>query len=279
MDSTFKFLGFGASLVIGSLLAGCSSGSDDPAGTGGSGNMGGSGNTGGTTAGGASGATKLFTFAMDEEGFMLNKGASAPPYTNLAALTTDPIPAASWVSTKDAGEDPNSGSLKVSANYTFWNQSVSVEAAPPQDTNGLPIDFTGKTVTARIFVESKGLSPYGFGDLMDAPGGVVFYMKSGSTYDWGQAGWVNVTTYGSWFSVKFNADNLDSGSKTTFDPGNVVQMGFQFSSGGGGAHCPDSATGDPNNAAFKGEPTATCPKWDAALPTVIYVDNITVTPN
>jgi hypothetical protein len=275
MDSTFKFLGFGASVVICSLMAGCSEGTDDPAGTGGStGATGGSSSTGGASSGGtSSGAAKLFTFDIDEEGWTLSNVEGTVPYTNLVKPAVEPIPMLSQAS-KDAGSDTNSGSLKITANFTFWNQSVAAEVAAPTDSSGVPVDFTGKTVTARVFIEPMGLSPFGFGDPMDAPGGVVFYMKSGSTFAWGQAPWFNVVTYNSWFSVKFNAAELDSGSTAEFKASNVVQLGLSFSSGGGGVHCPDSAA-----AGFLGEPTATCKAWDAPLPTVIYIDNITVTPN
>jgi len=277
MDSTFKFLGFGASVMICSLMAGCSEGTD-PVGTGGStGTTGGNtSSTGGASAGGASsGPTKLFTFDIDEDGWELSDVKGMVPYTNLVEPPVEPIPTLAKVDTKDAGSDPNSGSLKITANFTFWNQSVAAEVAAPSDSNGVPIDFTGKTVTARIFIEPMGLSPFGFAEPKDAPGGVVFYMKSGTNFDWGQAAWFNATTYGSWFSVKFNAANLDPGSKKEFMASNVVRIGLSFSSGGGGpTHCPDSAT-----AGFLGEPTATCPAWTAPLPTVIYIDSITVTPN
>lgn len=291
MDSTFKFLGFGASVVICSLLAGCSEGTDDPAGTGGTtGTTGGStgqgGSTGitggstGTGGGTSSGATKLFTFDIDEEGFKFNPAPATQRYTNLADPAVGAAPKLEYVSNKDAGNDPNSGALRITAEYTFWNQSVAAEVAPPLDKNGAPMDFTHKTVTARVFIEPMGLSPNGFSDPPDAPGGIVFYMKSGAAYDWGQAAWLNATTYGTWFSVKFNADALDTqSSKPGFDPGNVVQLGLSFSSGGGGVHCPDDAASDPNHAAYMGKPTATCPAWEAPLPTTIYIDSVTVTPN
>lgn len=283
MDSTFKFLGFGASVVICSLLAGCSEGTD-PVGSGGSTSTGGaSSSTGGANVGGGGGSagpTKLFTFDADEDDFKLSDVPGTAPYTNLVAPVVAPAPLLEQVSTKDAGSDPNSGSLRITATYTFWNQSVAAEVSAPVDSNGAPIDFTGKTLTARIFIEPMGLSPNGFGAMPDAPGGVVFYMKSGTTYAWGQAAWFNATTYGSWFSVKFNTAMPDPGSKPDFDPGNVIQIGLSFSSGGGGtAHCPDGQAGDPNNATYVGKPTATCPAWAAPLPTVIYVDSITVAPN
>lgn len=281
MNSTFKFLGFVVSVTVGSLLAGCGTGSDDNNNnTGGASNAGGnnstagSSNTAGNGAGGAGGVTKLFMFNTDHQGFSLESSASGnPQYRNLVTPPSDPPPTLAFAATKDYGSDTNSGSLKIDATYSFWNQSVAVQVDAPVDKTGAPIDFTGKTLKAEIWVEG-GLSPE-----TDAPGGVVFFMKSGAAYDWGQAAWKNIEVYKNWVQVKFNADALDSGSSANFSPADVRNIGFQFSSGGGGTHCPDTNSSDPNNAAFKGEPTATCPAWAAPLPTTIYVDSITVEPN
>ncbi|MGC4095009.1 MAG: hypothetical protein QM756_45245 [Polyangiaceae bacterium] len=265
MNSTFKLLGFGTSIVLSTLIAGCSTGSDD--GTGGtsgtsggaSGTSGGAANKGGssTTSGGAAGVTKLYTFDAEGDplGFELNKTASTDPmYTNLGSGT--PLPIVAWTGTNDF--DPaatTKGCLLVKATFTGWNQSVTAEAKGPYDKVGNPIDLTAKTLRAQVYLE-KGLSPF---TASDAPGGVVFFIKSGTNYAWGQAPWTNLTTYGSWTVVKFNTENPDPGSTAGWDPSNPVQIGFQISSGGGNTH----------TAAEFGDP----------LETVVCIDNITVQDN
>lgn len=282
MISTFKSLSFIASAAVCSLIAGCGTGSDDNGNTGGaSGTTGGNGptagssSTGGNGAGGVgNGVTKLFSFNTDHEGFMLETSASGNvQYRNLAKPAADPAPMVGFASTKDYGNDPSSGSLLVTATYSFWNQSVSAEVTAPVDKTGAPIDFTGKTVKAEIWVDG-GLSP-----AVDAPGGVVFYMKSGQNYDWGQAPWKNIEVYKNWIQVKFNADALDPGSKETFSPADVRTIGFQISSGGGGTNCPDTDTSNAANKDFVGDPTDTCPAWLEPLPTTVYIDSITVENN
>jgi hypothetical protein len=286
MNSTFKLLGLGASITVGALLVGCGTGDDNGDSTGGTSSTGGSSSTsggststGGTGGASGSGVTKLFMFNTDHEGFSINASKSDNvQYVNLANPATTPPPSLGFAATKDYGNDPNSGSIKIDAPFSFWNQSVTAEVAAPQDKSGAPIDFSHKIVKAEIFVE-KGLSPFTMDSTSAAPGGVVFFMKSGTTFAWGQAAWKNVESYGSWIQIKFNTDSLDAGSKPDFDPSNVSVIGFQFSSGGGGTHCPDSNANDPNSAAFMGAPTATCPAWPATLDTVIYVDSITVESN
>jgi hypothetical protein len=266
MDSSFKFLSFGACVVGSLLLAGCGTGSDggemSSAGTGGSsaGTGGSSSTTGGTSAGGGAAAlTKLYSFDIDTESFELNKTPSTDPmYTNLAdpAVSGNMPPMAAWTGSRDF--DPgatNKGCLMLTATFTGWNQSISVEVAGPVDKNGMPIDLSKKTLRAQVYLD-KGLSPF---TTTDAPGGVVFFIKSGTTYAWGQAPWTNLDGYGSWKSVKFNTDNPDPGSSADFDPSNPVQLGFQISSGGGNMH--------------------TAAEFGAPLDTVVCLDNLTVQDN
>ncbi|MFZ5893942.1 MAG: hypothetical protein ACOY0T_22965 [Myxococcota bacterium] len=263
MNTTFKLLGFGASIVLGSLLAGCGTGSDDNDAKGGASSTGGGGgasNTGGgggvTSMGGAaSTTTKLFTFDEDAQDFKLNTTPSDNPmYTNLGSLT--PAPTVAWTESKDS--DPaatTKGCLYIAATFTGWNQSVTVEVSGPVDKNGNPIDLRKKTLRAQVLLE-KGLSPFTMGD---APGGVVFFVKSGSTYTWGQAPWANLQTYGSWTPVRFNTENPDTGTVTGWDPSNPVQMGFQISSGGGNTH--------------------TAEEFGPPLETTVCIDSITVQDN
>lgn len=285
MNHTLTHLGLGGGLLLCSLSAGCGTGSDsNAAATGGASNLSSSSVAGTTssssasnTAGGAdsgsgvavSAATKLFTFDTGVGDFKLNSTQSGDPkYINLenpgdSAVPT-PVPSLGFAATKDYGNDPASGSLMITATYGFWNQSVSAEVAVPAEaTTGAAPDLSNKILKAQVWVES-GLSP---DTTTDAPGGVVFYIKTGN-WVWGQAPWANIQQYRQWIPVKFDTTAPDPGTKDGWDPANPVQIGLQISSGGGGSHC---ANNDLTNE-------TTCPKWDAPLPTVIYIDNITVQP-
>jgi hypothetical protein len=113
---------------------------------------------------------------------------------------------------------------------------------------GVPVDLSNKNLRVRVFLE-KGLSP-----KMEAPGGIVFYLKTGSTYAWGQAPWKNLDKPGTWVTVLFDTTAPDSGSSPDFDPSSPVQLGFQIASGGGGS---------------------AGPYGDTPLETVVYIDHVT----
>jgi hypothetical protein len=266
MDSSHKLSSFGVGLALSALLVGCGTGNDDPEmnsgggspATGGSPSSAGSANTaaGTANAGTANAVTNLFTFDIDAEQFTLNTTPSTDPmYPNLAdpAVSGSMTPTLGWTGSRDF--DPgavNKGCLMLTATFTAWNQSLSAEVAGPVDKDGVPLDLTDKVLRAQIYLE-KGLSP--FTDT-DAPGGVVFFIKSGTTYAWGQAPWTNLQKYGSWVSVKFNTSNPDPGSSADWDPSNPVQLGFQISAGGGNKHTAEEF----------GEP----------LETSVCIDNVTV---
>lgn len=273
MDSSVKFLSYGLSLVLSMALVGCGTGKDEADGTGGSAGTssaaGGSSTTAGSSgssSGGSAGSTttmstltRLYTFDNDTQDFGPNNTASADPmYTNLSDPTNavDHAAKVGWTGTLDYDDAATAkGCLMLSAIFTGWNQQLSAEASGPADKDGAPIDLTNKTLRAQVYLK-EGLSPF---TTSDAPGGVVFYIKSGSDYAWGQAPWTNLQNYGSWTSVKFNTDNPDSGSAKSWDPSNPIQIGFQVSSGGGNMHSAEEF-GDP-------------------LPTSVCIDNITVQDN
>lgn len=269
MDSAFKFLSFGASVVVYSLLAGCSEGTESAA-TGGGSSVGGGSATGGAntgTGGTAAVATKLYTFDENQQGFALNESPSMDPlYVNLAApgdvTVPGPTPTLLWGSKDYDAASPTPGSIQIKATFSHWNQSVSAEVSGPIDLTGAPLDLTDSTLTAQIWVDAGGLSPE-----VSAPGGAVFFIKSGSAYVWGQAPWTNLIAPGMWTNVRFNTSNADMGTADGWDPSNPFQLGFQISSGGGGTLCPDIT-----------DPVA-CPAWAAPLPTTIYIDNVTVRKN
>ena len=260
MTTSFKILGFGVCALLGSLLAGCGTGDDNNnAATGGSGNAtGGSGNVTGGAGGGASTVKKLYTFDVEGDplGFTYNTFATAAPYINLGALT--PPPTVSWGSKDFDAAAPNPGCLVVEANFTGWNQSVSVEVNGPIDAMGAPVDLSNSTLRMQIWLDS-GLFPEA---ITDAPGGAVFYVKSGKEFQWGSAPWDNMENKvrKTWHLVKFNtaAPSMDTDT-TKWDPSNPVQLGVQISSGGGNMH--------------------TAEEFGPPLATKIYIDQITVQPN
>ena len=264
MKDIFRFLGLGVGVVITSLAVACSSGSGNPTenedasavkGTGGSGAGGAGSATGGTTSTDACTPTVLYNFNSTTQGFKLNDVVGTAPNVNLDApgtvtLPGDP-PLLQWASEDYNGSAPIAGSMKLTATFSDWNQTVSPEVSGPVDSNGMPLDLTGKILHAQVYLQ-KGLSPN-----PSAPGGIVFYVKTGPSSAWGSAPWSNLTT-GAWLDVTFDVDNPGTGVVAGFDPRQPVQLGFQLSSGGGGTV-----------GAFGATP----------LPTVAFIDQITFVPN
>jgi hypothetical protein len=263
MTMSFKILGLGACALLGSLLAGCGTGDDNNNNaTGGGGNAtGGSGNATGGAGGGAMTVRKLYTFddEGDPQGFSINTFATAAPYVNLGALT--PPPTVSWGSKDFDAAATNKGCLVVEAKFTGWNQSVTVEVNGPLDMLdmlGGPMDLSNSTLRMQLWLES-GLFPEA---ITDAPGGAVFFVKSGKDYTWGSAPWDNLENKvrKTWHLVKFNTAAPSADTDTTkWDPSNPAQLGVQISSGGGNAH--------------------TAEEFGPELTTTIYIDQITVQKN
>lgn len=274
MKDIFRFLGLGAGLAIAAWAVACSSGSGNAnesdagntAGTGGSTGTGtetgGSTNGGGSSAGGSTSTnnckpTVLYDFSNQTlQGFIFSNVVGTAPYVNLVAPgdagVSSNTPQLQWASKDFDGASATPGSMMIQATYTNWNQSVSVEVNGPSDANNNPIDLTGKTLHAKVQLV-KGLSPN-----PSAPGGVVFYIKTGSAYDWGQAPWTNLNSPGTWIDVAFDTSAPASGSSANFNPKLPIQMGFQISSGGGGTV-----------GAFGSVPQDT----------VVYIDQITMVPS
>jgi len=271
MKDIFKFLGLGVGVAAASLFFACSSGTTNPnesedagpLGTGGSASTGtgtgtGSGTGGTNTNTDACTPKVLYNFSNDLQGFIFSNVVEKAPYVNLvmpgdAGVVGNP-PQLGWAS-KDydgAAVAPNAGSMMIEATFSNWNQKVAAEVNGPADSNNNPIDLSNMILSAKVMLV-KGLS-----SNQSAPGGIVFYVKTGSNYDWGQATWQNLTSPGSWIDVKFDTAHPDSGSSKSFNPAIPIQMGFSISSGGGGTVGAFGST---------------------ALDTIVYIDQVTMKPN
>lgn len=270
-------LSLGAGALAFSAAA-CSEGSESKAGTGGAATTGGaSGDTGGTPAnagqgGAAADAEKvLFAFANDFENWKLNDyvevcdrtptatGAAGTPGTAGAAGTSGTAGAPS--ATGGAGADkecegplnlfetttlewtnqqgkPDAGALEVTIPFTDYKQAATVEFE-----FGVPQDFSGKMLTVQVQRAS------GFNADPSFPGGLIFFVKTGDDWVWGQQPWVNIETTGTWVEYKFVLDKADA--KDGFDPTAVRTVGIAFDTGGGAEPDADKQpTSKPTEAVF-----------------------------
>jgi hypothetical protein len=216
----------------------CSSGSDDPDDTSDSGGTGGSG-SGGTSSGGSGGtsttsttgeagapgeAEVLFSFDDGLEGFVAGDDiADTDDQVNLSAEST--------VSHDSEFGAEAPGSLKIEIPFAGYTEGAEVQYVFGEDN---PQDFSDSVISAKIYLEEGGFTPN-----PTSPGGIIFFMKSGTEYAWGQAGWRNVDgsdmgDAGEWFAVTFDPDDYDIASSIDgFDASEVLAIGFKFDTGSG----------------------------------------------
>jgi len=168
---------------------------------------------------------------------------------------------AAWSGSVDVNADATTkGSMKITATFTGWDQSFSIEMNGPTDSNSLPLDLTNKTVRVSIEVES------GISRTASAPFGGYVYVKTGNAYVWGNGTWVNMDTTGIWRTWSINmAAPQGVSSSLVYDPKTPVQLGILFHTGGAGE-------------------STYCAKdyqyaFGAPVTSVIYVDRITVENN
>ncbi len=289
MKHTFKFLGLGAGIVGLSMIIACSSGTtvkegdagnvDETGGAGGA-TAGGASNVGGTTnAGGKTSAgttasstggttstgTNLVLDSFDtlaqQQSFTPNSFVPTDCSVNVAA----PNDAGGtfqldWSGAVDVNADSTTtGSMKITATFTNWDQKWAVEMSAPTDALGSPIDLTNKLVTADIKITS-GLSPNS-----NYPFGAQLYVKTGTAYVWGASVWANITTANTWVRLSLDTtapDGVPSGS--TFDPTLPRQIGIQLDTGG--------ANESPYCAKNYGAP------FGAPVTTTVYIDQVQVEP-
>jgi hypothetical protein len=179
------------------------------------------------------------------------------PYLNLKAPGDAGVvavaPQLGWSNLEDyITGNPSKGALAITAQYSNWNQSIAPQVAGLVDSGGNLVDLTNKVITFHVKVTGAGLTP------VDNAGGGMVFLKTGSSYVWGQGAWTSITGTGSWVSLSINTKTPDQ-KLTGWDPSVPKQLGIQISSSGGGG-------------------SSAAPKiFGAARDVVIYIDYITVT--
>ena len=215
-----------AALMLTSIACGSSSATT---GTGGSGGESATGGTAGSSAkGGAGGAAKpivvqyTFDTAGSAQGFTIQNYIDTSQYKNLGALAVDAgvpdggtYPAA--VQMADVGQGtPPTGALKVTANFTDFQQYVEVKVglSPPKD-------LTATKLHASIQVTSSFY------------GGAFIYAKSGSTYVSSAANGTGLTTVGTYTPLILDLNTATAAdSSATFDPTTIEEIDIHIYSNG-----------------------------------------------
>jgi hypothetical protein len=197
------------------LAANACSGDSEASGTGG--RAGGSGGAGGSSS---STVTYLLTFdtAADVDKVTAANVIAADAAVPAGELTPTTVKSHDSA----AGQPAANGSLKIVAPFTGYMQSVDYQVIiEPQ------IDLTGKVLSMWIRLDS------GFTPDPSAPGGMIFYAKSGTDWAWGQGAWTNiaVTDIGIWKEVKFDMRFPDPGTTATFVTTSIRAVGFKIDSG------------------------------------------------
>ncbi|MBN1612163.1 MAG: hypothetical protein JW940_36365 [Polyangiaceae bacterium] len=118
--------------------------------------------------------------------------------------------------------DPTGGSLRIDIPFTAYNQIVEY-----QFHFHSYVDLSGRTLSLRVMVD-----PGGFVPTDDAPGGITLFSKTGTDWNWGASGWMNLTPsdYGRWLDVEFNMECPD-GTKPNWNPKLTKAIGFQIGTG------------------------------------------------
>jgi hypothetical protein len=188
----------------------------------------------------------VFGFDSTVEGFQFEDYTPTDTtYTNIY----DVAPADALIS-HDTGDGPDGkpGRLKLSMNFTGWNQLADIQV----NYMGEEIkDWDGKTLKAKVMLES------GFSPNPSCPGGTYMFAKTGAEWVWARGiSDVQLTsmTAGQWQEVVFIL-NLPGQANAGFDPVQVRALGLQFYSNSGG-QCSEDA--------------------DLPQPVVAYVDAFTI---
>lgn len=183
-------------------------------------------------------AETVFSFDSGTEGFKFEAydpgDASDTTYDNIASTTDAAHPrtaaeaAANAKIEYDAGNGPDGkpGRLKLSMNFTDWNQLADIQINFMGDEIK---DWAGKKLTAKVMLES------GFSPNPSCPGGTYLFVKTGAEWVWAkgnQDGSLTATTANQWQTVPFIID-LPGQNNPGYDPVQIRAVGLQFYSNGG----------------------------------------------
>lgn len=182
------------------------------------------GDDGGTGGGGSNAVETVFAFDSGVEGFKFEDYTPGDvTYTNIF----DVAPANATIA-PDAGNGPDGkpGRAKLSMNFTNWNQLADIQVNFMGDQIK---DWAGKRLKAGVMLES------GFSANPSCPGGTYLFVKTGADYVWARGGEVNMdqATLNQWQNVTFVID-VPTQQNSPYDPLQIVSVGLQFYSNGGG---------------------------------------------
>jgi hypothetical protein len=159
----------------------------------------GGGNTGGTLVYGP-----VWTFDDDVQGFAV--GYSEPPALGVDSSATH----------STAEGEPDDGSVEVTIPFDGPDQTVELGVTLPA-----PFDFTGKTLAARVRLDS------GFFGNTPEPGGVKIFVKTGDAFAYADGAWSDLVP-GEWITAVFDLDSPDYDGG--IDPRDVRELGVAFKS-------------------------------------------------
>lgn len=187
-------------------------------------------------------AETVFAFDSGIEGFKFEAydpgEAEETTYDNIASTTDAAHPRTAAEAAENAkiefdagnGPDGKPGRLKLSMNFTNWNQLADIQI----NFMGEEIkDWSGKKLTAKVMLET------GFSPDPSCPGGTYLFAKTGAEWVWAKGGQdIQLTemSAGQWQTVPFIMD-LPGDNNPGYDAVEVRATGLQFYSNSGSNTC------------------------------------------
>lgn len=155
-------------------------------------------------AGGAGGAGDGWAFGTDAQGW------SARAVSTSATFSIDDVQV-TW--------SPNGGDAGGTLIATIAFDAADQFARVGVDSSATPLDLTGRTVTARVELDSGFTAT---GDLT-----AKLYVTSGDAGVLADGPSIALSAEGQWFTLSFDADNPFS-AETNFDAGDIRELGVQI---------------------------------------------------
>ena len=136
-------------------------------------------------------------------------------------------------------EGPVDGMMTVNIPFNAYNQKADFHVIP---VPAAAMDLSHSVLTMWVKLDPGPDGGVPFSPSPSAPGGIVIYIKTGSKFVFGSVGYQNIdSTKHGWIPFSFdvlNSVNLAQSASTwadAGDPTNVVELGFFFHTGSGGA--------------------------------------------